>query len=81
MECFRSVESFLKLLEEKRDCLEIPEVLISSVGTKIYKNENGRWPEDSKWTQKLNVDWNVEHVRNAAESAIKIIGSENMHFR
>ncbi|GMH38515.1 hypothetical protein BSKO_06399 [Bryopsis sp. KO-2023] len=78
----RSLQSFQELLREKRHCLNVPDVLVSSVGTKIYLNNGqGEWQEDQGWVATLDRDWNLNAVREAAYSALAEAGTDNMHFR
>jgi sucrose-6F-phosphate phosphohydrolase len=90
----RSLHSFEKLLQEKRDILLEPDLLICSVGTKIYKkrvddeeeyNDNNtmekKWIEEEEWTKKLEIGWSASVVRDACKLAIEICGEERAHFR
>lgn len=57
----RSLESFKQLLDGKRHCLAHPDVLISAVGTKIYKYDGSSWSEDAGWTRMLDAGgWSVK---------------------
>lgn len=78
----RSLQSFQALLREKNHCLNVPDVLVSSVGTKIYINNGlGEWKEDQGWVSTLDKDWKLNVVREAAYSALAEVGTDNMHFR
>eukprot|EP00210_Caulerpa_lentillifera_P000298 g291.t1 len=77
----RSLDSFVQLLDEKKECLITPDVLISAVGTKIHKHDEGLWNEDPGWVVKMEKDWDLLVVTEAAESAVTVVGSESMHFR
>ena len=71
----------MKLLSDKVHCLEVPDVLISAVGTKIYSHRDGEWPEDPDWVEQLEEGWQLKTVQNATQQALDSVGSENMHFR
>ena len=50
----RALDLFLQLLEEKSHCIPEPDLLISSVGTKIYKKSAGNtWVQDEKYEKRL----------------------------
>lgn len=78
----RNLDSFIRLSEEKSNCLNIPDVFISSVGTQIYLNDgHGNWKEDKGWIATLDKDWNLNVVREAAYFVLATVGKESMHFR
>ena len=59
----RSLEKFLALQREKAHCLAPPDVLISSVGTKIYNWDGNAWMEDAVWSSRLEQSWGLDMVR------------------
>uniref|UniRef100_A0A7S0QZA9 Sucrose phosphatase-like domain-containing protein n=1 Tax=Chlamydomonas leiostraca TaxID=1034604 RepID=A0A7S0QZA9_9CHLO len=78
----RSLESFLKLLLDKKHCLALPDALISAVGTKVYTQDgSGKWAEDMGWSKTLDADWKLEGAREACYRALAEVGKERMHFR
>jgi len=77
----RSLDSFGALQREKAHCLAQPDVLISAVGTRIYVHRAGGWAPDAEWGRLLDRGWNVEVVREAAYSALAMVGKDRMHFR
>lgn len=79
----RALDLFLALLEEKEHVMPEPDLLISSVGTKIYrKKENGDgWEEDVDYVARLDAGWRLEAVREAAYAAMAAVGKESYHFR
>jgi sucrose-6F-phosphate phosphohydrolase len=79
----RALDLFLQLLDEKAHCLPEPDVLISSVGTKIYRKEKntGSWVADEEYEKRLGKGWDLDAVREAAYSSLATVGNEKMHFR
>jgi len=79
----RALDLFEKLVEEKAHCMPEPDLLISSVGTKIYKKvgANNSWVKDEEYEKRLGKGWELEAVREAAYAALGAVGTENMHFR
>ena len=79
----RALDLFLQLLEEKKTCLPEPDVLISSVGTKIYRKNSisTMWEEDEEYCHQLDENWKIEAVREAAYAALSAVTKEKMHFR
>jgi sucrose-6F-phosphate phosphohydrolase len=78
----RVLDLFLELLEEKAHCIAEPDLLISSVGTKIYKKEsNNSWVQDEIYEKRLGKGWELDAVREAAYAALGAVGTEKMHFR
>ncbi len=66
-------------MQAKAGCLAHPDVLISAVGTKVYNFSNGSWVEDAKWRARLDEGWVVGAVRDAAYSALAMVGSTTVH--
>eukprot|EP00803_Ostreobium_quekettii_P004176 evm.model.scf_87.1 EVM.evm.TU.scf_87.1 scf_87:8029-14871(-) len=77
----RNLQSFKGLLAEKSGVLAVPDILISAVGTKIYRNNGGSFEEDEAWSSQLDKGWRLSAVREAAYSALALVGKEAMHFR
>jgi sucrose-6F-phosphate phosphohydrolase len=79
----RALNLFHQLLEEKAHCMPEPDLLISSVGTKIYKKvgSSNSWLQDEDYEKRLDKGWDLEAVREAAYAALGTVGTENMHFR
>lgn len=77
----RALDKCQQLFDEKSDVLPIPDFLITSVGTKVYRNEGGEWVEDERHSATLDRGWDLEVVRDAAYSALAKVGRERMHFR
>lgn len=71
----------MRLLQEKAHCLEVPDVVIGAVGTKIYTQLSGSWMPDQDWENQLDEDWDAKIARASAASALEVVGSDNMHFR
>ena len=69
----RSLGQFQGLLEWKAGALPVPDVLITAVGTKIWRldTEGGTrgtatglaWREDHQWARTLDEGWSLEGVR------------------
>ena len=78
---FRSLASFLRLLDKKMNCLDIPDALVCAVGTKIYSYHLGEWLEDAAWTEQLTEAWDLTTVQDATRHVVKSVGSENLYFR
>jgi sucrose-6F-phosphate phosphohydrolase len=81
----RALDLFEALLAEKRGVLAEPDMLISSVGTKIYTKIYTRrgagWREDEAYAAALGRGWDLEAVREAAYAALAAVGRDAMHFR
>lgn len=77
----RALAKCQELFEEKADVLPLPDFLITSVGTKVYRNEGGTWVEDDRHSATLDRGWDLDVVRDAAYSALAKVGRERMHFR
>jgi sucrose-6F-phosphate phosphohydrolase len=78
----RALDLFLSLLDEKAHCIAEPDLLISSVGTKIYKkNSTSSWVLDEEYEKRLGNGWELEAVRESAYAALGSVGKDQMHFR
>ena len=77
----RAVDKFQELCQEKQHCLAMPDVLMSSVGTKVYNWQNGIWAEDAQYASRLDHAWKLDTVREATYAALAAAGREKMHFR
>ena len=55
----RRYESVLAVL--KKNKVQVPDVLISSLGTRIHYGSN--LTEDSHWTDHIDHDWNLQRIR------------------
>ncbi len=71
----RSLESFLELLQSKRQCLAVPDALITAVGTKLYEHDAAatgqhQWREDAVWLSQLDWGWDLELAREACYRAL-----------
>ncbi len=77
----RAVDKFQELCQEKQHCLAMPDVLMSSVGTKLYNWQQGSWAEDAQYASRLDHAWKLETVREATYAALAAAGREKMHFR
>lgn len=78
----RSLEGFKSLVLDKSHCLNSPDVLICSVGTKIYMNNGtGQWVENERWLKRLDQGWNLDKVRETAYFILNAVGKDMMHFR
>ena len=73
---------FQRLCVEKAGCMALPDVLIASVGTKVFQRQgNGGWVEDDQWSKRLDDGWHLNTVREATYHAVAAVGREVMHFR
>lgn len=77
----RAVDKFQELCQEKQHCLAMPDVLMSSVGTKVYNWQQGSWVEDAQYASRLDHAWKLETVREATYAALAAAGRDKMHFR
>ena len=77
----RAIDKFEELCREKQHCLAMPDVLMSSVGTKVYNWKSGAWTEDAEYAKRLDKAWKLEVVREATYAALAAAGKEKMHFR
>lgn len=77
----RAVDKFQELCQQKQHCLAMPDVLMSSVGTKVYNWQNGSWMEDQQYASRLDHAWKLDTVREATYAALAAAGREKMHFR
>lgn len=77
----RALDKCQELFKEMNDVLPMPDYLITSVGTKVFYNEEGEWKEDERHSARLDRGWDLEVVRDAAYSALSKVGRERMHFR
>lgn len=77
----RAVDKFQELCQQKQHCLAMPDVLMSSVGTKVYNWQNGSWAEDAQYASRLDHAWKLETVREATYATLAAAGREKMHFR
>lgn len=77
----RAVDKFQELCQQKQHCLAMPDVLMSSVGTKVYNWQNGSWVEDLQYASRLDHAWKLDTVREATYAALAAAGREKMHFR
>ena len=78
----RTLPQFQQLLEEKKDVLLPPDILISAVGTKIYLlNGEGEWVEDLNWSKRLDEEWDAAAVREVAYKLLIRLGQDRAHFR
>ncbi|PSC75747.1 fumarylacetoacetase [Micractinium conductrix] len=78
----RALDLFEALLVEKSSVMAEPDLLISSIGTRVYaKGPGGRWLEDEGYTALLGRGWALEAVREACYRALATVGKEAMHFR
>mmetsp|Transcript_13029 Transcript_13029/g.39460 ORF Transcript_13029/g.39460 Transcript_13029/m.39460 type:complete len:458 (-) Transcript_13029:370-1743(-) len=77
----RALEKCQQLFHEKRDVLPVPDYLITSVGTQVYRWSNGGWEEDPDHTARLAHGWDLQAVRDAAYEALALVGPQRFHFR
>ncbi|KAL3162887.1 hypothetical protein ABBQ32_009336 [Trebouxia sp. C0010 RCD-2024] len=77
----RAVDKFQELCQQKQHCLAMPDMLMSSVGTKVYNWQNGSWVEDAQYASRLDHAWKLDTVREATYAALAAAGREKMHFR
>lgn len=77
----RAVDKFQELCQQKQHCLAMPDVLMSSVGTKVYNWQHGTWVEDKQYASRLDHEWKLDTVREATYAALAAAGREKMHFR
>ena len=47
----------------------------------VYIFENGEWAVDTEHAAKLDEQWDLEVVREAAYAALAAVGRSEMHFR
>lgn len=75
----RSIGQLTGLLEYKRHCMTVPDVVITAVGTKIFMlnrkvtrqaAETDAWEEDLSYSALLDRDWDLRAVRMAAQRCI-----------
>jgi hypothetical protein len=77
----RALDSFKQLLSDKAHCLAHPDILISAVGTKVYKYTPDKgWQEDKGWGAQLDVGWRVQAVREAAYAALANVSEQWVRF-
>ena len=72
----RAVDKFQELCQQKQHCLAMPDVLMSSVGTKVYNWQNGSWAEDAQYASRLDHAWKLETVREATYAALAAAGEK-----
>ena len=77
----RAVDKFQELCHQKQHCLAMPDVLMSSVGTKVYNWQQGSWVEDAQYASRLDRAWKLDTVREATYAALAAAGRGKMHFR
>ncbi|KAL4457961.1 hypothetical protein ABPG75_012826 [Micractinium tetrahymenae] len=76
----RSLGQFQGLLEYKAGALPVPDVLITAVGTKIWRLdcEGGTrgtasgtaWQEDHQWARTLDEGWNLGQIRECVQQVL-----------
>ncbi|GAB4820554.1 hypothetical protein N2152v2_007600 [Parachlorella kessleri] len=76
----RSLGSFVHLYQERGGALALPDVLITAVGTKIFRldAEGGTrgtatgtsWREDLQWARSLDAGWDLGAVRRVAQQVL-----------
>ena len=81
----RSLASFMALAARSGDNLATPDMLIASVGTKIYnQDETGTYVENVAWTATLSspaCGWDLRAARDVAYTLLVKYGDEHVHFR
>ena len=76
----RSLGQFQGLLEYKAGALPVPDVLITAVGTKIWRldAEGGTrgtatglaWQEDHQWARTLDEGWDLVGIKRATQKVV-----------
>jgi sucrose-phosphate synthase len=61
----RSIDSAFEILKENK--IPHPDLIISSVGSEIYYNYNGKLIYSRGWDAHINHQWNREGIRNLLE--------------
>jgi len=71
----RSLGQFVELMKRCEGKVAVPDVVITAVGTKVWRLEVGssrtttsgvHWLEDMQWAAQLDQHWNLDLVRRAA---------------